>query len=106
MLQKLQLLNVVDQEMAAISDQKIPIYMSFLDETSKTTFYYLEKCHQEFSQIYIYLYYISFFFYHIYHVCVCVCYRPPVRAVCLKHEVVVFQPWKGTVPDLGYAASF
>ena len=32
---------------------------------------------------------------------VCVCYRPPVRVVCPNHEVVVFQPWTVTAPDLG-----
>ena len=38
-------------------------------------------------------------------VCVCVCYRPPVRAVCPNHEVVMFQPPTVTAPDLGSVAN-
>ena len=34
-------------------------------------------------------------------VCVCLCFRPPVRLVCLNHEVAEFQPRKVTGPDLG-----
>ena len=30
----------------------------------------------------------------------CLCHRPPVHAVCLNHEVVVFQPRTVTAPDL------
>ena len=29
---------------------------------------------------------------------------PPVREVCPNHEVVIFQPWTGTSPDLGSTA--
>ena len=36
---------------------------------------------------------------------VCVCYRPPVRVVCLNHEVVDFQPRTVTAPDLGSGAN-
>ena len=35
----------------------------------------------------------------------CVCYQPSVRAVCQNHEVVVFQPWTATAPDLGSVAN-
>ena len=34
------------------------------------------------------------------------CNRPLVLAVCLNHEVVVFQPQKRTAPDLGSVASY
>ena len=33
--------------------------------------------------------------------CCCCCYRPPVREVCPNYKVVVFQPQKLTIPDLG-----
>ena len=36
---------------------------------------------------------------------VCMCYRPPVRAVCSNHEVVVFQPRTVTDPYLGSVAN-
>ena len=34
------------------------------------------------------------------------CYRPPVRAVCLNHEVVVFKPRVGNAPHLGSVANY
>ena len=37
---------------------------------------------------------------------VLLCLRPPVRGVCPNHEVVVFQPWTGTAPDLGAVANY
>ena len=38
-------------------------------------------------------------------VCVCVYFCSPVRAVCPNHEVVVFQPRKGTTPYLRSVAN-
>ena len=38
-------------------------------------------------------------------VCVCVYFQPPVRAVCPNNEVVVFQTWIGTAPELGSVAN-
>ena len=38
---------------------------------------------------------------HLCDLCVCVCFRPPVRVVCPNHEMVGFQPWTRTAPDLG-----
>ena len=37
---------------------------------------------------------------------VCVYFLPPVHAVFLNHEVVVFQPQTGTAPDLGFVANY
>ena len=34
------------------------------------------------------------------------CFRPPVRAVCQNHEVVVFQPQTGTALDLVSVANY
>ena len=31
---------------------------------------------------------------------------PPVRVVCLNHDVVMFQPWTGTPPYLGSVVNF
>ena len=36
----------------------------------------------------------------------CVCYWPPVRVVCLNHEVLLFQPRTVTTPDLGPITGF
>ena len=33
-------------------------------------------------------------------------FRTSVCAVCPNHEVVVFQPWTGTAPDLGFIANY
>ena len=40
-----------------------------------------------------------------YSVYVCFCYWPPVRAMCLNHEVVVLQPCTVTPLDLGSVAN-
>ena len=34
------------------------------------------------------------------------CLRPPVRAVCPNHEVLMFQPWTVITPNLGSVANY
>ena len=38
--------------------------------------------------------------------CVCVYLRSPVRVVYPNHELVVFQPYTGTAPDVGSVANY
>ena len=40
-----------------------------------------------------------------YYTYVVLCIRPPIRAVCPDHEVVVSQPRPGTAPYLGSVAN-